>query len=846
MRRPRAAVAWLLGLVLVLVAGCSGGGDEVTPTTSAAATSQPSTSTTSTTLPPVFDDHTVGFIDSRSTFDLLAVEGLSFDSIAEAYEWGEAQDPDELPLDLRFTSDGRMYASQYYEAGLDDVRTRSYGMGSIVRVPARSEDPVRDEIWFLSLDFGDEAPPEQVERYFDLLIDAVDPGLADRLVWATRSPFQGRVGAELQAGGGPYADRVISFSDLAVPGESATYNAGIAVGRLRRIGPGADDLSEAGAGDVLLLESAPDHLPPAAALITATPQTPLAHVNLLARNRGIPNGYLAGASDDPDLAQLAAARAPVAIRADGDGIRIVALTDQQFEDLRSVDRPPTTAIPPVDLSTLADTYALADLLPGDGLSDSVLASLRPTIGGKAAGMLALLQADVVVPEHPMVISVAPYLRHLERVQPALDVILADPDFESSARIRYLVLEGGEDYDERYRSDADVRARSEFEATHVDDAVGEVLAAGGFKRYFRDVAVDTGTPAELLAALDANFADHSVDQGLRFRSSSSVEDVDGFNGAGLYDSNTGFLRPDPDAADERRTRSVEWALLKTWASYWSAEAYEERELERIDHLGGAMAVLVHARFDDELEVSNGVFTLTIDPSGRTVMDVNTQLGAVSVTNPADDPSVTPEVVRVTAEAGGGPEIERLVLSSLAGDSLLSDEALAAMFEDAVGVADAWLERVNADLEQGQQRSTLALDFEFRQVAEGWPALADGETHPARLVLKQVRSLDGGLRHLPPEALVLPIARDVLAVADLVQVVMCPDRTFARVRTRPLATPDFGFVDEPLIVELTAEAGVSQGDADGAAGDGDGDDAECEFDVLYGSQDAALTALFDSNS
>lgn len=57
----------------------------------------------------------------------------------------------------------------------------------------------------------------------------------------------------------------------------------------------------------------------------------------------------------------------------------------------------------------------------------------------------------------------------------------------------------------------------------------------------------------------------------------MEDIEGLNGAGLYDSNTGYLnaaaQPDPD--DQKQT--LEWALKKTWASYWSAEALSLREL-----------------------------------------------------------------------------------------------------------------------------------------------------------------------------------------------------------------------------------------------------------------------------
>jgi hypothetical protein len=80
----------------------------------------------------------------------------------------------------------------------------------------------------------------------------------------------------------------------------------------------------------------------------------------------------------------------------------------------------------------------------------------------------------------------------------------------------------------------------------------------------------------------------------------VEDVEGFNGAGLYTSYTGYLRPEAQADPDDRDNTIESAIQKAWASYWSFEAFEERRAEQIDHLSGAMGLVVHARFDDDLE------------------------------------------------------------------------------------------------------------------------------------------------------------------------------------------------------------------------------------------------------
>ena len=66
---------------------------------------------------------------------------------------------------------------------------------------------------------------------------------------------------------------------------------------------------------------------------------------------------------------------------------------------------------------------------------------------------------------------------------------------------------------------------------------------------------------------------------------------------------------------------------------------------MDHLAGDMAVLLHARFDDALEDANGVFTFTHSPSGAELL-IDSQPGAISVTNPPTDRAVRPESGRVT--------------------------------------------------------------------------------------------------------------------------------------------------------------------------------------------------------
>ena len=277
----------------------------------------------------------------------------------------------------------------------------------------------------------------------------------------------------------------------------------------------------------------------------------------------------------------------------------------------------------------------------------------------------------------------------------------------------------------------------------------------------------------------------------------------------YDSNTGFLFPElqTESRDERRT--VERALKATWSSYWNFRAVEERRLEGIDHLAGAMAVLVHPRFDDDLEITNGVFTLTLQPNGpdRYVMDLNVQAGAESVTNPTPGLGATPEVVEVRSGADGDDaEITRVATSTLVDpdQQVLSDADVVELFARATEVADAWLDRINDTEDASGQRRTLTLDFEFRQMDGAWPALMDDEASDDRLVIKQVRSLDPAAPTLAED---VAIPTDILARASTVTRHTCTSDngslTALLVTTDPLLAPDQGFAENPMLAELAVD-------------------------------------------
>ena len=739
---------------------------------------------------------------------IVPFEGHSFATVQDVYAW--AKNETVLPLDLAWVDGGRLYSPRFYTLSLD-IRPRAFGLGTLIHVTERGTRPER---WAFQLEFSDKIIHSELVKFFEVLEAAVPPEVRGKLYWVVRSPQQETLAQDMEAQQLRFHDRIVRLKDLAVTGELEVYNGGLTAGRLRIIRSGKS-FEGTSPNDLLMLEDVPDFLPPAAGVLTAVPQTSLAHFNLLARNRGIPNAYLGGLMENQELEDFARLRVPVVLNAaTPDKLVIKPISEAQLAQWLALQAKAPVAVQQVDVSTLPYTQDLRSLRLED--SDA----LRPSIGGKATGYLALLAVTPNdTPDQIEAITIRSYAEHVAPMRSRLEAMLAVPAFVADARVRYLALEGEARFRETHPMDE--AFLTEFMNSHgPGDVLGDFARAGGVKGELRNTPIAPATLTALTAALDTRFGHYAVTQGLRFRSSSTAEDVEGFNGAGLYDSNTGYLdaAAQPKAGDREKT--MEYALKKTWASYWGFEAFEERAFEKVDHLSGNMAVVVHANFDDPHETSNGVFLLTLNGDAAT-LELNVQAGALSVTNPTS--SQLPEVDRVSlAAATGTPTIERLRGSTVVppGTQLLTDEQLLETFTKARAVAVRWLAQENASRPAAQQSKALILDFEFRHVAPGWPALKVGSL-PSRIVLKQSRPLEPGLRGLSATVLATAVPRDLLSRARRVERRGCESATFratlVEALTSPTAAPDFGFSVTPFTASLALEfkqdiaaLGVTQGE------------------------------------
>jgi len=216
--------------------------------------------------------------------------------------------------------------------------------------------------------------------------------------------------------------------------------------------------------------------------------------------------------------------------------------------------------------------------------------------------------------------------------------------------------------------------------------------------------------------------------------------------------------------EEAKKTIERALLKTWDSYWLFGAFEERRNAGIEHLSGNMGVAVHPRFDDDKELANGVITLELArlPTGpRTVLSVNVQKGAMSVTNPPVGSNALPEVDVVRSSAPGQVERVRPSTEVAAGEYLLSDAELTSMHADLAELASDWLDARNARHAPQQANSTLTIDLEFKRMRGDWPIRVDGATGVDRLVYKQARTLEAPMKMPADLASDHPVPTDLLA-------------------------------------------------------------------------------------
>jgi pyruvate phosphate dikinase-like enzyme len=351
--------------------------------------------------------------------------------------------------------------------------------------------------------------------------------------------------------------------------------------------------------EIVVLDAVPNDISIVAGQITAEFQTPLAHINVLAVNRGTPNMALRGALELDELRALEGKWVELDVGPFDWSVREISA--EQADAWWAEHAPAPLVVAPKDISVtdLRETSAMLDP-EAPSLGDAIRQAI-PIFGAKATnyGALANAQLSGAFAALPAIDAPGPIAPGFGVPMFYYDQFMTDNGLYD--RVRELMA------DPRW-SDAVYR--------------GEALRA------FKDELRAAPMRSEVVSAIVERAAELFPGENIRFRSSTNSEDLGTFTGAGLYDSETGVPSVASGAKD-----SVEWAIKKVWSQVWNPRAYEEREYFSMNHLDVGMALLVHANFPEEESQGVAITNNPFDTSGlEPAFFVNGQVGNADVVTP----------------------------------------------------------------------------------------------------------------------------------------------------------------------------------------------------------------------
>lgn len=436
-------------------------------------------------------------------------------------------------------------------------------------------------VWTYEIAPYDNASAEMIARAFRLIKGKLWTGAA--LKFHPTSDNVAREAAKL-----PDDIPIITTDELYQGISYQPLNLATAMGQIRFFSTKDLETKYLSFRDIAVLETIPNDITVCSGTITAQFQTPLSHINVLAQNRHTPNMGLKGAFTDTELRALEGKWVELTVGANDYSIREV--TKAEADTWWDTHRPGKITVPKADL-TVTELTNIEDVLDVAGLGlAGALAKAIPAFGGKASHYGAFPHIiEVVIPYPPaLVVPVFYYDQFMKQngFDKRVEAMLKDTTFQSDPGTREKML------------------------TALQDDM-------------RKAPVDPDFAAELTARMNADFP------GLRmkFRSTTNCEDLNGFTGAGLYESAVG----DPNDA----AKGYLWAVRKVWASVWRFKAFEEREYRSISHREVAMAVLVNRSFPTEDAGGVAITANIFDSEGiEPGHYINAQKGDVSVVLPPE--------------------------------------------------------------------------------------------------------------------------------------------------------------------------------------------------------------------
>ena len=394
---------------------------------------------------------------------------------------------------------------------------REYLLGSIAFHPGR-------KVYTFEFLQADHPTAEIVQDTYKVLHSSF---YDDGLLW--RPVGKGHLAIKDKVKGVP----VVGPGMLETGGDYQFLNAGKAVGRLRVVPETADATQmDFDRDEIVVLHEVPMDIQPVAGVISLQFSTPLSHVALRARAWGIPN---IGLKDALKQTQ-GLVGGWVYLEARQDGCEVRKATDAEVTQAKQNQRQSKhpVYVPTVDLDRRG-LPTLAEINTRD----------IESVGAKAANLGTLYRNKNVRWDVPpgFVVPFAHYADFMRnnRLDDKVGKFLSDPVLKKDKAARRKAL----------------------------DALRAAIKAGKH------------TPS-LAKAITAKLREPAyLGKGVFVRSSTNAEDLDGFNGAGLYDT-VPNVKGDDKVLD---------AIKQVWSSLWNVRAYEERAFYRIDHASCFPAVLL---------------------------------------------------------------------------------------------------------------------------------------------------------------------------------------------------------------------------------------------------------------
>ena len=484
--------------------------------------------------------------------------------------------------------------TEYYRIG-----DRKYDLFTLVHY-------LDSDIWTIEFSIGDRIDSSSIESLYNRVVQYTFFG--NKLKYFPRSEDKIK-NIELLKDKIP----IISVEEIYKNQKYQAMNTGITYGKLRKIN--IEDINKVKINpyDIIVVNGLPNDIPIVAGMITTEHQHNLSHINVLSVNRNTPNMVQTDAFSSDEFNKFE--NKYVMLNVYNDNFQIKEVSEKEVLDYWKSKENKNLISLEIDRTT-------------SGLQDMKNLNHNDIklVGAKAANFAELtkikfidkngIPSYVKTPESAFAIPMYYYLNHLK--ENGIDILIQQKLNE---------LKNITDQDtkiQKLKEIQDAIINAPINKNFLVDVENKIISLGKYKK-------------------------------MKFRSSTNAEDLEDFNGAGLYDSYSGEL------GNEKKP--IEKAIKKVWASLWNYRAYEERELFGIDENTVAMGILVHRSFPSE-ELNGVAITTNITDRDFPAFTINVQLGEESVVLPENGNN--PEQFLyyfIYPDSYSKPEIEYISYSSL---------------------------------------------------------------------------------------------------------------------------------------------------------------------------------------